>query len=334
MDKSLNMYKLNNSMRVFMNTNIWQRLERHGFPSLASKAMQRKKYGDRIIHDNKWTNMHISEMVMSDKPCMVSRFGLTEMNFLCSYLENKNNNTSATRAGLEDAMNRLCLLSGFFPNNLALGQQFAEVYFDSIPELDLCGVWNLYMEDYVLDKYASYCQLTRLGCLEPWNAEDVRPWSFALAQKKVLVIHPFEETIKKQYSKHMEIFSNKFRYEDILPDFELKTIKAVQSLGGEHNRFDNWFEALNSMVEQAKQTDFDVAIIGCGAYGMPLAAAIKKMGKKAIHLGGSTQLMFGIWGHRWDQIPGASELLNDAWVRPSDNEKPRRANEVEDGCYW
>ena len=31
--------------------------------------------------------------------------------------------------------------------------------------------------------------------------------------------------------------------------------------------------------------DFDVAIIGCGAYGIFLADYIKSLGKKAIHLG-------------------------------------------------
>ena len=27
--------------------------------------------------------------------------------------------------------------------------------------------------------------------------------------------------------------------------------------------------------------------LGCGAYGFPLAAHVKRMGKKAIHMGGS-----------------------------------------------
>lgn len=334
MNKSFNWYKYNNDIRVFMNTNVWQRLERHGFPSLANSVMHRKTYGHRIIHENQWTNAKISEMIRNEKPCMISRFGNMEITFLSSYMNHKRKESVKNQKNLEKAMNNLCLNAGFFPNDLSLGDQFVDLYLESAKELDLCGVWDLYMEDYVLDEYAPDCQLARLRWLEPWNAKDVRPWSSALSQKRVLVIHPFEETIKKQYIKHKEIFSNKFNYEDILPDFELRTIKAVQSIGGEHDQFANWFDAFNSMVEKTKQIDFDVAIIGCGAYGMPLAAAIKKMGKKAIHLGGSTQLMFGIWGHRWDQIPGASELLNDAWVRPSDDEKPSRANEVEDGCYW
>ena len=47
--------------------------------------------------------------------------------------------------------------------------------------------------------------------------------------------------------------------------------------------------------------DFDVAIIGCGAYGFPLAAKLKQAGKQAIHLAGATQLLFGIKGKRWEE---------------------------------
>jgi threonine dehydrogenase-like Zn-dependent dehydrogenase len=39
------------------------------------------------------------------------------------------------------------------------------------------------------------------------------------------------------------------------------------------------------MIDEIGKIDFDVAILGCGAYGLPLAAAIKGMGKQAIHLG-------------------------------------------------
>ena len=50
------------------------------------------------------------------------------------------------------------------------------------------------------------------------------------------------------------------------------------------------------MKSQMDQTDYDIALIGCGAYGFPLAAHAKRMGKQAIHMGGSLQLLFGIRG--------------------------------------
>jgi hypothetical protein len=88
------------------------------------------------------------------------------------------------------------------------------------------------------------------------------------------------------------------------------------------------------MEEQIGQADFDIAIIGCGAYGFPLAAHVKRMGKKAVHLGGATQILFGIRGKRWDSLPAIAQLMNEHWVRPHFSEIPPGGDAVEDGCYW
>ena len=45
------------------------------------------------------------------------------------------------------------------------------------------------------------------------------------------------------------------------------------------NRFDDWFQALWYMYEEISKIDYEIAIIGCGAYGFPLAGLIKKDGK-------------------------------------------------------
>ena len=90
------------------------------------------------------------------------------------------------------------------------------------------------------------------------------------------------------------------------------------------------------MYNEAMKMDFDIAIIGCGAYGMPLAAKLKQAGKQAIHLGGATQLLFGIKGKRWvENYPSKiATLFNDAWVYPDEIEVPQAAKVVEGGCYW
>ena len=83
--------------------------------------------------------------------------------------------------------------------------------------------------------------------------------------------------------------------------------------------------------------EFDIAIIGCGAYGLPLAAKIKKSGKQAIHLAGATQLLFGIKGKRWEENADFSYVrkwFNEEWVYPSDEDKLENGNCVEGGCYW
>jgi hypothetical protein len=80
--------------------------------------------------------------------------------------------------------------------------------------------------------------------------------------------------------------------------------------------------------------DYDVCIIGAGAYGLPLGAHAKLRGKVAIHMGGATQILFGIKGRRWDHHEVIGRLYRDSWVRPRPSEIPRAAGSVEDGCYW
>jgi ketopantoate reductase len=86
------------------------------------------------------------------------------------------------------------------------------------------------------------------------------------------------------------------------------------------------------MENEISKIDFDIAIIGCGAYGLPLAAHVKRMGKKVVHMGGATQLLFGIKGKRWED--SNFKFINKYWVRPLEEEKPKDHKKVEDSCYW
>jgi hypothetical protein len=77
------------------------------------------------------------------------------------------------------------------------------------------------------------------------------------------------------------------------------------------------------------------SIIGAGAYGLPLAACAKKMGKISIHLGGATQLLFGIKGKRWEERSEYANLINEYWTYASEEEKPPHGDKVDGtGPYW
>ena len=147
----------------------------------------------------------------------------------------------------------------------------------------------------------------------------------------MLVIHPFEETIQKQYLKRDKLFENP----DILPEFELVTLKAVQSSAEAECEFNCWSDALGHMKKEISQKDFEVALLGCGGYAIPLAAYIKSSGKKAIVLGGLTQLLFGIKGSRWEASrPDIVAMYNEYWTRAGENEKPKGYKGIENGAYW
>lgn len=282
-----------------------------------------ERYAGRSIISAKEGNRYIGRAIESEKPFVASRFGSTELSVILrreAYKHHrpyKNNDSN------------LCILSGFFPDNLELMDKFANDMLEMIGEIDLLCVWFSSLEEYIIGEYMPRTMLTRLTAVEPYAYSD--PWSKNLKGKKVLVIHPFEESILQQYAKREVLFDNP----DILPEFELRTIKAVQTIAGEKDdRFKTWFEALEYMKFEMQKVDFDIAIIGCGAYGMPLAIEAKRMGKQAVHMGGATQLLFGIMGARWDQNQAVNNMRNEHWVRPSVTEQCKNQQIVEGGCYW
>ncbi len=272
-------------------------------------------------------NDYIVKLLESPDPCMIARYGSSELGIVKWRIAQK---LGVTKEFNEGNMHCITNNAGFFPKDQALVSQFGDLMIDSSRQLDLLGVFYWPMEEYVIKHHAPQSALVRARGLEPWYV-DV-PWTRVLQGKKVLVIHPFEETIKTQYEKRKFLFPET----NILPELELKTLKAVQTIAGEKDpRFETWFDALEYMHTEAMKIDFDVAIIGCGAYGFPLAAKIKQSGKKAIHMGGATQYLFGIKSKRAeDNNPIISGLFNDAWVRPSEAEKPKNFKNVEGGCYW
>ena len=99
--------------------------------------------------------------------------------------------------------------------------------------------------------------------------------------------------------------------------------------------FATWFDAYRHMCDRIAGIDFDICLIGAGAYGLPLASFAKKMGKQAIHMGGVTQILFGIKGRRWEQLYADStgKLFNEHWIRPLASETPTNKDDVEKGCY-
>lgn len=292
---------------------------------------------------NSVTNAMISDLIKSGEPLMVARYGSTESAAIVNFIEvhKKQNDITAIFRHLKGDLNifwkkddkflhNLCELSGFFPKEENLLKDFVDLYLENSKNLDILGIWNG-LEEHILTPPICKIHLCKIRELEPWFYD--KPWSYQLKDKKVLVIHPFEESIKKQYYEHREdIYEN----QKILPEFELKTIKAIQTLAGEKSNFETWFDALNNMKKQVDKTDFDVAIIGCGAYGFPLASHIKEVLKRqAIHLGGVTQLLFGIKGKRWEEWEHYTSLRKNQgkqWITAL--EIPKNYKKVENGCYW
>ncbi|MBC7490646.1 MAG: hypothetical protein H7240_12440 [Glaciimonas sp.] len=323
------------------------RVIRRGYRIVARKKFLNPacEMNRQVVNDK----MHV--LLSGDAPCMIARFGTTELNCINNFLSAQSTESFFLRLYKyvfgnthtpwwnEDHFQTMSLYSGIFPPCHDTSVRFSERNLQDIPLIDLLGSFQYYEKFMPLRPDVIKAQLETLY---PFFVD--RPWTAALKGKNVLVVHPFDYSIRSQYEKRKQLFD----IPDLLPDFNLITFRAIQSVGGTKVPFNDWFEALKYMEDKISNIDFDVCILGCGAYGLPLAAHVKRMGKKAVHLGGGTQLLFGVKGKRWEKQyagewlyrPNESininyfDLFNKYWVYPDESEKPKDALKVENACYW
>jgi len=270
----------------------------------------------------------------STRPSMICRFGSTELNVVIGYchppsLKNywKYLNSQISVVGYSpNTIKNITVNAGFFPGERKYLAEFAKLTMDDMKYIDILG--SCVRQEVFFAPLLKHCKKIAMRDMEPFYHKD--PWTTVLEGKKVLVVHPFEQSIICQYQKRDRLFQDP----RFLPKFELKTIKAVQSIAKTQTGFRTWFEALAFMKQQIDRCDFDIAILGCGAYGVPLAAHIKRIGKKAIHIGGATQVLFGIRGSRWEEREFYRNLMNEHWIKPLAEDYPPGYKMVENGCYW
>lgn len=274
----------------------------------------------------KEANSYLYEQILSDSPFFIGRIGSMELECICSYLYFQNRKRTKQQSYPNNVIWGVYNCAGVFPKKDELYDEFCELYLKDLHEMDL--IWSMWFSKFENQLYAEQVSekiITdyRKTCLP---IDLYNPWTKALEGKKVLVIHPFEDSIKNNYKHRAKFFKNK----EVLPNFDLITLKAVQSIAGTRTCYTTWFEALESMKKQIDEFEFDIALIGAGAYGLPLGAYIKRIGKKALHIGGVLQLYFGIRGKFYDQF----HIYNEYWTKPFDSERPKEYLKVESGRYW
>ena len=113
--------------------------------------------------------------------------------------------------------------------------------------------------------------------------------------------------------------------------------KSFQTSAGNYIH-KNWLETYNIMCEDINKLDFDIALLGCGGYGLPLCNYIySDLKKSAIYIGGAIQLLFGVMGARWENSDYWKKIIkenNTKFIRPSKEEQMKNQTAVEGGCYW
>lgn len=288
--------------------------------------IRRDKYGKYPLYNAVDCNKFICNSIIDGEPFAFCRFSFVEMDlmircktedFFCikTYLKKK------------DTVDMFCIKG----QEKRIGiRKFYELMIKAISNADMLGVWvNLPMGDALVNSLDVPNKLfVDATGVEPYAYES--PWSEALKGKKVLIVSPFSKEVEEQYQKREYIWDNK----RVLPEFELKTVDSVwYFFNQKDSRFASWFEAYEYLYCQIMKEDFDIALLGCGAFGFPLAAEIKKAGKQAIHMGGAIQILFGIKGKRWDDT-SIGKYYNEYWIRPGENSKPKDADKLDNNCYW
>lgn len=296
------------------------------------------------IKDKEEIQQIVYDKIMEGKPLMVARFGSTELASLDNALMMKEKRSNWGYISWKSEPNyfrerqaaALCNNCGFFPYpNKEMMFRFLDLMREDMKQLDILCSWRY--NERLFDKELKNTIKVDREEMVPLLTD--LPWTRALKNRKILVVHPFKDTILQQYEKRKMLFSC---CPETLPDFKkFYVMEAVQTLAKNEKKYSDWFEALQYQKDMIDTYDYDVCLLGCGAYGFPLAAHCKRRGKQAIHLGGVLQLLFGIVGKRWETeeiyqttYPYLKSYQNEYWVRPAETERPKGSETVENGCYW
>ena len=290
------------------------------------RLLERAKYAGTPILPPQGGNDLLARLV--HQPAAIGKLGAVELGAVRPYMSGADLRGHVESWG-RTATRKLYRNAGVYPPEAAIISGFCKVYTRALTSVDVLAVYFSLGENAARRQFAPKAVLTEPTGLEPYYHE--RPWSQHLAGKRVLVVSPFAETIQAQYQRRQRVWPAKL---DVLPDFELLTLRSPLSAFLIVPEYPDWFAALDAMREEMAAVRFDVALVGAGAWSLPLVAHAKLLGACAIHLGGATQVLFGVKGGRWDKHPRISAFYNEAWTRPSPSETPHGVKKIEGCCYW
>lgn len=276
---------------------------------------------------------HLMQKLMEMESFLILRFGLYEYQLCYQFLEKQN----GLRTGYSEFLREHILMdAGLIGYNDSSFDRYAEYVIGNLREADVMAYWRNYPEQQIFKGFYN-------ESVKHINVDDLYPfpffhqnesvlWQRSLKDKIVLIVTSFPETIKRQYMNRKHIWSNA---DEILPQFYLIIYPAVCTNGGfADDRFHDWEAAVDFMVEEILRYTFDIALISCGGYGLPLAIRLKKAGRRVIQWGACYQLWFGILGGRWASIPEVEAYRNDYWVFPLESETPPFSDKVNNCAYW
>jgi hypothetical protein len=306
--------------KIGLRSAIWQ--VRQNYHALRRRILVRRPVVD--------AGPLIENAVINNLPCAIGKMGSVEVLNLQICLKRQRARDNGRRVPSYGSYNShaLHVIAGVFPQKEETFDQFGKVFLEAIRNCDVLAAWDVKGEAETLNAYCPKAVLVKLRSLEPYFSAT--PWSRVLKGKRVLVISPFVASVRQQCAKREELWDNP----DVLPPFELLTLRAPLSAGLVPPEAPDWFAALEQLKLRMDAVDYDVVLIGAGAFSLPLAVHAKSHGKVGIHLGGGLQILFGIIGGRWRENKDFKRFFKPSWRSPSSEETPSNFRIVEGGSYW
>lgn len=216
--------------------------------------------------------------------------------------------------------------AGVRPRNEESYLELYHHFVKALSDIDIMGLFKLPREEKLWSKFAHQSSICQHIFISPFFSET--SWSQSLSNKRVFVVSPFLDLFKSQLSKRNSIWPDC----EYLPDLSLDGYKFPYLT--DQSCTLNWQDVYQDVLEKMTSSQFDIALFGCGALGLPLAYEAKRLGKVGIHLGGTLQLLFGVYGKRYQDHPYFNKYINDSWVRPETSLRPKNYKQIEGGCYW
>lgn len=304
----------------------------------ASLGYFRKKKNKRSVNHLEKSKYHlnssqvqtiISDAIYEKKPFLVVRPGGVESDIVSFCIKQrliKNSKSYRIRDLVKGELN-----AGICPKDDKNFDLFSLAYLSAIVDSDLL-LFYPWTAELCAGGFAAHTFNARYHDFDPLTAfnNSVPYWLKTLEGRRVLVVCPFVNSIKKQYERLRDVQLVR----DLWPVCDLKAISPPVTFAGNLTAT-SWANELNGFLKKMDTINYDVALVAAGAYGPSIALHAKQSGRVGIHVGARLQLYFGILGARWeDSALLAPHKPLAGWCRPCETETPKRATEIEGGCYW
>jgi hypothetical protein len=285
----------------------------------------------------------VEESIKQNKGFAFGKLGFSEQ-CLLGYLPFKRSNPNNIQLKAYESMLRYhCEIQfGVFPTDSEFLNVFAKFYTNHVRQIDILGVFQVIQEYTIIHENDLANLFIPYLYTEPDRSipsDESNCYLQYFNGKKLLFISPFADLLKFRANK--ETFEQvwykiqkKWFYPSCISSLEIpySYVNSFQT----HSSFNSSIDLFDSICSKISKIDFDVAFIGAGALGLPIASYIKNQGKIGISLGGHLQVLFGVRGSRWDRDANwTSNYMNEFWIEMPEKYHPANKSILTDnGAYW